>query len=305
MAHPRCGSFRWRLSPEGLSQRLLLANCYCGTQIYASNVFYCQLRRSPCGFEPARLLQRDGLLTGTSPALRTFLWMRDVRYLYPCRPSTVDGQDTVPPVRRVRLSVCNTRRYAMLRIQRLLLIFSALTALALLAGCGSNTTANQTGLSTSTPEPSSSSATKPSPTTSGNSTAAARTGPVTLHVDAQYYRKGDTISVTLSNQSNQTIYFPDHLTNCTVILLQRLKVQPLAGDDVQVIFDPCRLAIATRIHSLDAGQHLVERLVASPSGWVPGLYYATLSYRTSLDAGSSTTIKSGVFTVGPLVPQEP
>ncbi len=47
----------------------------------------------------------------------------------------------------------------MLRIQRLLSIFSALTALALLAGCGSNTTANQTGLSTSTPEPSSSSAT--------------------------------------------------------------------------------------------------------------------------------------------------
>jgi hypothetical protein len=193
----------------------------------------------------------------------------------------------------------------MLGIHRLLIIFCALMSLVLFAGCGSNTAANQTGLSKLTPNNSSSSAAKPSSTTNGYSTAVARTGPVTLYTDAQYYRKGDTISVTLSNQSNQTIYFPDHMTNCTVILLQRLKVQPLAGDYVQVIFDPCRLAIATQIHSLDAGQHLVERLVTSASGWVPGLYYATLSYRTSLDAGSSTTIKSGVFTVGPLVPQEP
>ncbi|HEX6109928.1 MAG TPA: hypothetical protein VFZ02_11010 [Ktedonobacteraceae bacterium] len=193
----------------------------------------------------------------------------------------------------------------MLQIHRLLIIFCVLTALALLAGCGSNTTANQTGLSTSTPEPSSSAATRPSSTTISNSTAAAGTGPVTLHVDAQYYQKDDTISVTLSNQSNQTIYFPDHLTNCTVILLQRLKVQPVAGDDVQVVFDPCRLAIATRIHSLGAGQRLVVRLVASPSGWAPGFYRASLSYRTSLDAGSSTTISSGVFTVGSPVPLEP
>jgi hypothetical protein len=246
-----------------------------------------------------------GRATGTFPALRSLLWMRDIRYVCPCRLSTVEEQDAGTPVRRVRSSVCNTRRHAMLRIHRLLSIFSALTALVLLAGCGSNTTSNQTGLSTSTPEPSSSAATRPSSTTIGNSTAAAGTGPVTLHVDAQYYRKGDTISVTLNNQSDQTIYFPDHLTNCTVILLQRLKVQPVAGDDVQGIIDSCRLAIATRLHSLGAGQRLVVRLVASPSGWVPGLYRATLSYRTSLDADSSTTISSVVFTVGPLVPQEP
>jgi hypothetical protein len=193
----------------------------------------------------------------------------------------------------------------MQQIHRLLIIFCVLTALALLAGCGSNTTANQTGQSTSTPEPSSSDAAKPSPTISVNSTAAARTGPVTLYVDARYYRESDTISVTLSNQSDQTIYFPDHLTNCTVILLQRLKVQPVAGDDVQVIFDSCRLAIATRIHSLGAGQRLVVRLVASLNGWAPGFYHATLSYRTSLDAGSSTSISSEVFTVGSPVPLEP
>ena len=128
---------------------------------------------------------------------------------------------------------------------------------------------------------------------------------MTLQVDAPYYQKGDTISVTLSNQSDQTIYFPDHLTNCTVVLLQRLRVQPVAGDDVQVIFDPCRLAIATRLYSLGAGQRLVVRLVAPANGWLPGLYYATLSYRTSPDAGPSTTISSVVFTVGSLVPLEP
>ena len=193
----------------------------------------------------------------------------------------------------------------MLRIHRVLIILSAIMFLSQLAGCASKTVANQTGSSTSKLAPSSSVATKPSPTTSSNSTAATRKDPVTLQVDAKFYLKGDTISVTLSNQSNQTIYFPDHLTNSTVVLLQRMKVLPLAGDDVQVIFEPCRLAIATRLHSLGGGQRLVVRLVASASGWVPGLYRATLSYRTSPDAGPSTTIGSGAFTVGPLVPLEP
>ncbi len=193
----------------------------------------------------------------------------------------------------------------MYRVQRLFVIISTLTAFALLAGCGSNTTANQTDLSTSTSETSSSAVVKPSPTTGGNSTAVARTGPVTLSTDAPNYRTSDTITVTLSNQSNQTIYFPDHLTNCTVILLQRLKVQPRAGDDVQGIVNPCRLAIVTRIHSLGAGQRLDVGLVASPAGWAPGIYRASLTYRTSPDAGPSTTISSAAFTVGPLLPPQP
>lgn len=190
----------------------------------------------------------------------------------------------------------------MLWIHRLLIIFGALMCLALLAGCGSNTVTNQNGLSTSTPDHSSSAVVKPSPT---NATSVARTGPVTLYTDASNYRTSDTITVTLSNQSNQTIYFPDHLTNCTVILLQRPKFQPRAGDDVQGIVNPCRLAIVTRIHSLGAGQRLDVRLVASPGGWAPGIYHASLTYRTSLDAGPSTTISSTAFTVGPLLPPQP
>ncbi len=123
----------------------------------------------------------------------------------------------------------------MLQIHRLLIIFSALTVVAVLAGCGLNTTTNATGLSTTTAEPSSTAATKASPMTTSSSISAVRTGPVTLHVGAQFYRTGDTISVTLSNQSNQTIYFPDHLTNCTVILLQRQKVQSVVAANGQAV----------------------------------------------------------------------
>lgn len=191
----------------------------------------------------------------------------------------------------------------MLWIHRLLIIFGALMCLALFAGCGSNTVTNQNGLSMSTPDHSSSAAVKPSPTT--NATSVARTGPITLYTDASNYGTSDTIIVTLSNQSNQTIYFPDHLTNCTVILLQRPKVQPRTGDGVQGIVNPCRLAIATRIHTLGAGQRLDVRLVAPSGGWAPGIYHASLTYRTSPDAGPSTTISSAAFTVGPLLPPQP
>jgi hypothetical protein len=183
----------------------------------------------------------------------------------------------------------------MLRIYQLFITFGTLTILALLAGCGPNTSDGATSLPTTT--------TGPSTTATRASTQAVRTGPVTLHADAPFYRTGDTISVTLSNQSSQTIYFPDHLTNCTVILLQRQKVQPLAGENGQAGINPCRLGIATRIHSLDAGQRLVVRLVAPFNGWLTGLYRATLSYRMSLNAGPATTTYSAAFTVGPLVPQ--
>lgn len=182
-------------------------------------------------------------------------------------------------------------------------IFCILLCLALLASCGSNTGTNQNAPSASTPDHSSSATVKPSPTTNG--TSVARMGPVTLYTDALNYRTSDMITVTLSNQSNQAIYFPDHLTNCTVILLQRPKVQPRAGDDVQGIVNPCRLAIATRIHSLGAGQRLDVKLVATPGGWTPGIYHASLTYRTSPDTGPSTTISSAAFMVGPLLPPQP
>ena len=182
----------------------------------------------------------------------------------------------------------------MMRLYWLFMIPGTMMVLALLAGCEPNVTIGGAGLPITV--------TNRLLTTSNDPAGAVRMGPVTLHTNARSYGIKATIFVTLSNQSNRTIYFPDHLTNCTVILLQRLKVQPLAGDSVQTGINPCRLAIRTRIHSLGPGRRLVVRLVATLNGWPPGLYRATLTYGTSLNAGSSTTIYSAVFRVGPLAP---
>ena len=185
----------------------------------------------------------------------------------------------------------------MMRLYRMFMISGTMMVLTLLAGCGPGTIIGGADLPIAV--------TNRSLTTSNDPAGTVRTGPVTLHTNALSYVIKATIFVTLSNQSNHTLYFPDHLTNCTVILLQRQKVQPLAGENGQAGINPCRLGIATRIHSLDAGQRLVVRLVAPFNGWLTGFYRATLSYRTSLNAGPSTTIYSAAFTVGPLVPQEP
>jgi len=187
----------------------------------------------------------------------------------------------------------------MMRLYWLFMIPGTMMVLALLAGCGPNVAIGGAVLPITV--------TNHLLTTSNDPAGAVMTGPVTLHSNAKVYRINDTIFVTVSNQSNQTIYFPDHLTNCTVILLQRLKVQPLAGASVQTGINPfginpCRLEILTRIHSLGPGRRLVVRLVAPLNGWPPGLYHATLTYGTSLNAGSSTTIYSAVFRVGPLAP---
>ena len=180
----------------------------------------------------------------------------------------------------------------MMRVYRLFMIFGTMIVLALLAGCGPNVAIGTTGLPIVVTNPS----------VTNGSASAVRTGPVTLHTNARSYVIKATIFVTVSNQSNHTIYFPDHLTNCAVILLQRLKAQPLAGDNVQGGINPCRLAIVTRIHSLGPGRRLLVRLVAPLNGWPPGFYHATLTYRTSLNASSSTTINSAAFIVGPLGP---
>ncbi|HLX59405.1 MAG TPA: hypothetical protein VKR83_20495 [Ktedonobacteraceae bacterium] len=183
----------------------------------------------------------------------------------------------------------------MVRLYRSLIIFGTIAAMVLLIGCGQPTTTGTTGLFTAT--------TTPSPKATYTPTRTANTGPVTLHVDAQSYRSNDTITVTLNNQSNQTIYFPDHLTNCSVILLLRLPVQPLNSDSGQAVINPCRTEIATRIHSLPAGQNLVVKLIAPATGWPSGLYRAALSYFTSLSLKAPTTIYTTAFTVGPFSPQ--
>src|SRR5437868_4587224 len=113
----------------------------------------------------------------------------------------------------------------MARIYQLLIVFGTIAATTLLIGCGQSATTGTTGPNTATPAP--------TLRATNAATNTINTGVVTLHIDASSYQPKDTIVITLSNQSNQTIYFPDHLTNCSVILLLRLPVQPLTSDNGQ------------------------------------------------------------------------
>ncbi len=178
-------------------------------------------------------------------------------------------------------------------IQRLSGPLGVLFVLLLLVGCGPKLPPGATNLPTTTP-------TKLSSTSSSASasTPTARAGAVTLHTDKSLYQAGDTISVTVSNQSQQTIFFPDHLTNCTVILLQRQKAQPQTSSNGQATINPCLLMITTRMHTLLAGQRLTVPLAAPRSGWPAGLYFATLSYHPVSATGPSTPISSAAFAVG-------
>ena len=188
---------------------------------------------------------------------------------------------------------------------RLLIIFGTIAAMLLLIGCGQLPTTSGTPGSTPTPTPtpipSVKATTAPTRTPTSTPTYTATTDPVTLRLDKPFYQLNDTISVTLNNQSNQTIYFPDHLTNCSVILLLRETVQPVTSDNGQAPISPCRLEIVTLMHSLGAGQTLVVRLVAPSNGWVPGLYRAALIYHISIE--KPETIYTAAFSVGSIAPQ--
>ena len=157
---------------------------------------------------------------------------------------------------------------------------------AVLAGCGQN---SPTGGGTNpTPTPTN----PPAPTVTNIPLPTASSGPVTLSVGTTRYHATDTISVTLSNQSSGAIYFPDHLTNCTVILLQRQ-----VGGDWQNV-NMCKLMTVTRLHRMDTGKSLAVDLTPSPAAWLPGLYRATLHYSASqAPGGQAMQIYSAGFLV--------
>jgi hypothetical protein len=113
---------------------------------------------------------------------------------------------------------------------------------------------------------------------------------VTLSVDAASYDLGNPIVATLNNQGAGTIYFLDHLTNCTVIQLQR----QVNGNWEDV--NPCLLEIATRQHHLDAGQNLDVELQSAAN--IAGLYRASLTYQFRESGGPLVAIHSPEFQVG-------
>lgn len=165
----------------------------------------------------------------------------------------------------------------MMRIYQRLLIAAAILIATQLAGCGQNSATG--GGTKASPTPTN----VPVPTVTTTPFPTASTGPVTLSVGATLYHTTDTITVSLRNQSIQAIYFPDHLTNCTVILLQH----QVNGDWQNV--NICKLMTATRLHKLEAGKSLIVYLIAS-SPWPVGLYHATLHYGVSQSFGGLTTI---------------
>ncbi len=183
----------------------------------------------------------------------------------------------------------------MMRVDRLLILVCLFMILALLASCGQHFAHGAAGTPTSliTPTPTTRPSASPSPSPSPPLTATTTaTGNVTLTLGAASYHPNEVISVTLSNQSTRTIFFPDHLTYCTVIQLQ----QWVNGNWASVSL--CRLEIVTRLHELHAGQSLVVKLVPLPGQWTPGLYRAALGYVTVSTTGQQSTIHSAEFQVG-------
>jgi predicted small secreted protein len=179
--------------------------------------------------------------------------------------------------------------------RRLGLLFIAFVLLVLisLAGCGHNTTTGVTVLPTVTTasSPPASIGTSVSPPVTTASSPPASTGSVKVGTDTPSYRTGDAITVTLSNQSIQTILFPDHLTYCTIVLLQRQVNESWESINL------CRMMIVTRMHSLVAGHSLTVKLVAPSNQWIPGLYRAKLSYSASQHSHHLITIYSAAFKI--------
>jgi hypothetical protein len=174
----------------------------------------------------------------------------------------------------------------MMRIHQLFLIAGVIMIAAQLTGCGQNGSTG--GGTNATPTPTN----VPSPTVTNTPLPTASTGPVTLRVGATTYHTTDTISFTLSNQSTRAIYFPDHLTNCTVILLQH---QVNGGwQNINV----CKLMTPTGLHKLESGKSLTVDLTSSSSAWAVGLFRAMLRYGTSQTFGGlEKTLYSAGFQV--------
>ncbi len=113
---------------------------------------------------------------------------------------------------------------------------------------------------------------------------------ITLQASAASYRPGSVISATIKNQSTQAIYFADHRTNCTVLLLERQV--PSSWEPVAL----CKLMIMTRIHSLKAGEILEVKLTTS-NQWATGIYRTRLDYSFKSDTGigAPTIVYSSLF----------
>jgi len=134
----------------------------------------------------------------------------------------------------------------------------------------------------------------PSPTPTA---PAQLTGKVILQIDTIPQHANASMVLTLNNSTNQEILFSDHLTECTVLLLQ-VQPQSPASSGVWQAVAPCKLTIVTRLHSLANGKSLTITLNPPGGQWTPGQYQALLSYFRRGADHKLQTVFSSSFQVG-------
>ncbi|HEY1348326.1 MAG TPA: hypothetical protein VGF67_01715 [Ktedonobacteraceae bacterium] len=114
-----------------------------------------------------------------------------------------------------------------------------------------------------------------------------RTGPVVLRPDALAYQSSSTIQITITNQSSRAVCFADHQTNCSVLRLERRAAHAWE------LVAPCQRLIATRLHTLPAGQSS-EVLLTAPEQWPQGVYRVRLDYALLAPQGAAAPRNTSV-----------
>ena len=161
----------------------------------------------------------------------------------------------------------------------------------LLVGCGTNTLTTTSASSTTTSISVTPKVVTPitpgvsaSPSVTISPPGISGSSQVTVQTSASLYHPGDTIVVTVSNHTAQSIFFPNHQTNCTVVLLQRQvgsSWEPIAA---------CKLMIVTIIQSLNGEKSLLVPLKAGHPSWAVGTYRIAFHYMTKTASGIGTPL---------------
>ena len=193
----------------------------------------------------------------------------------------------------------------MVRLDKVRIVIAGTGMLLLLAACGQNFSGS--GSNTSQPGQSGTPGTAqvvktgivptkvpihPSPTPTS---PVQQTGKVTVQLTTIPQQVSDRMVLTIVNSTNQQILFADHLSECTVLLLQ---VQSPASSGLWQAVAPCKLMTPTRLHALEAGKTLTVTLIPPGNQWTPGLYRALLSYVPSGAGHTPQTVFSPSFQVG-------
>ena len=136
-----------------------------------------------------------------------------------------------------------------------------------------------------------------SASSSVSSTGTAFAGTIAVTLDKTQYASGDTISATILNGLDHTIYAADHETDCTTLVVEH---QTNSGWER---VGRCLLASVTRLVPFAAGSQTLVPLDNGPAGnggasWGTGTYRVSLTYLNSdSDAAAGTTVYSATFTL--------